>query len=227
MLPFLAGLAPFLPLIGTGIQMIGSLFQPKPEPTVVTHTNEIDFVKMRKNAEAAGINPVAALRAGAASGFGSTTTTQSAQPVNPFADMLQIAGAGIANWNYNPVSDARQAVELSIAKKTLAMINSGQKAMPRFGTDIPKYTGRNSTSVADGSPGTMSLPWWDGDFAIGNDTPAQDVADQYGEFIGDTAGFVQYLQDAWANSSDGSTYGARSVFGDRSFMTGFKTGGSF
>lgn len=216
-------IAPFLPLIGTAVSAIGALMQPKQEPVKVT--NEIDFVKMRANAEAAGINPVAALRAGAASGF--TTSTQSAQAVNPFADMLGVVGAGISNWNWNPVNDARQVVELGIAKKTLSMINSGQISMPRFGPDIPKFTGRNSTRTADGSPGTMSLPWWDGDFAIGNDTPAQDVADQYGEFIGDTAGFVQYLQDAWANSSDGSTYGQRSIFGDRAKMTGFKTGGSF
>ena len=57
-------------IITAGAGLLGSLFGSKKQTT----TNEVNYVKMARNARAAGFNPLTALRNGGAAGFTTTTS---------------------------------------------------------------------------------------------------------------------------------------------------------
>ena len=59
-LPFLAALAPFAPLIGGAIGAVGQLMAPKPKASA----GSIDLKGLRRDAEEAGFNPLTIIRGG-------------------------------------------------------------------------------------------------------------------------------------------------------------------
>lgn len=114
-LPFLAALAPFAPLIGVGVSAIGSLLAPKPQPTVVR--NEIDLIKLRDQAEEAGFNPLTIIRNGGLAGYG--VNMMPAGPDYRLSNAFQMLGTGIANWSYDPTAVRRAELEIKIAEAQL------------------------------------------------------------------------------------------------------------
>lgn len=157
MLPFLAALAPFVPLIGGAISAVGSFMsadaarkaQEDAAKIPQVTRSEIDLVKMRQDAEKAGFNPVAVLRAGGAAGYVTThhPRLSSVSPVSPFGEGLQSIGGALSAFQWDPYADRRAALEFGVAEAQIRNLNADTKARGMsFG--VPSYGG--SSRVAAG-----------------------------------------------------------------------------
>lgn len=172
-LPLLAGLAPFAPLIGGVVSGLGQLFAPKPKPA------SLDLVAMRREAERAGFNPLAVLRAGGAMGF------TNAPADYRFSNALGTLGAGISNWNYDPTSLSRGVVELEIAKKTLANMNN--KAPANMSFAVPKV------AAAAGKPVTMAMPFGWPSITVANPELAEEAQTHFGDWMEGLIGIPNFI----------------------------------
>ena len=182
-LPLLAAIAPFAPLIGGVVSAFGALAAPKPKPA------SLDLVAMRREAERAGFNPLAVLRSGGAMGFSNAPADYR------FSNALGAIGAGISNWNYDPVSMNRNMVELEIAKKTLANLNAnGAPANMSFA--VPKV------AVAAGKPVTMPMPFGLPDLTVANPALAEEAQTHFGDWMEGLIGIPNFL-DSLAMSITG------------------------
>ena len=180
-LPFLAALAPFAPLIGGAIGAVGSFLsaQAANKPQTQTQTGSIDLKRLVADAEAAGFNPLTIVRAGGLAGYASTTFATSGGGNSPFGAALQTFGSGVAAWQYDPYSQQRQAMEFKLAQAQLDNLNASTAALGSrnvYGGGVLSGTG-----VKPPSPGTQLQiagvtfdppPGW---------SPSNDVTEQLGE----------------------------------------------
>lgn len=116
-------------------------------------TSEIDYVKLRQNAEAAGFNPLTALRAGGGAGF--TTTHHPALASGAFiADA--ISGIGNAIASIDPMADETAKLEHQIKQATLANIQSDTAWIKQRASlgGVPVSTGARNVAVQSG----LALP---------------------------------------------------------------------
>lgn len=99
---------------------------------------------MRENAEAAGFNPLTALRAGGGAGF--TTTHHPALSSGDFIAQA-IGGIGNAIASIDPMRDATAKLEYDIKQATLANIQADTKARLRASLGgVPVSTGARNVS---------------------------------------------------------------------------------
>lgn len=120
--------------------IIGGLFGSKKQST----TSEIDYVKMRKNAEKGGFNPLTALRAGGGAGF---TTTH--HPGLASGEFIAQALAGVGNVldSIDPMRDATAKLEYELKKATLENLQADTAARRRASLGgVPVATGARNTS---------------------------------------------------------------------------------
>lgn len=148
----------FAELIGAGATLLGGLFGKKKKET--TTTNQIDYVKMAQNAEAAGFNPLTAMRNGGGAGF--TSSTVSHLGLSGVADAVgQIGGAlgSALDSKLDPMARKQREVESALLDYQLQTIQSKPKASMMFG-DVPTRSGRNvvATPKAALSSGTKAAP---------------------------------------------------------------------
>lgn len=132
-------------IITAGAGLIGALFGRKKEQKT---TSEIDYVKMRQNAEAAGFNPLTALRAGGGAGF--TTTHHPALASGDFIAQA-IGGIGNAIASIDPMRDATAKLEHQIKQATLANIQADTASRTRATQSIggaPVSTGARNVRVS-------------------------------------------------------------------------------
>ena len=202
MLPFLAAMAPFAPLIGAGIGALGALLAPKPAPQIIRETSSfsggIDFEQFRIDAEAAGFNPIGAMRAGGLSGYafgtGSSTTHMPALADNRLSNALQIFGSGVSQWTYDPLAARRSEVELKLAEATLQHF-SKTGAPGNMSLGVPGFT----------APGTVyqASPFGMDPMLVANPNMAADAEDHFGE-IGDiiygVGNWIDSVTQAWERS---------------------------
>lgn len=106
------------PLITAGASLLGKLLGGDDEQKT---TSEIDYVKLRENAERGGFNPLTALRAGGGAGF--TTTHHPALSSGQFIAEA-IGGLGNAIAQIDPMRDATAKLEHDIKQATLANIQA-------------------------------------------------------------------------------------------------------
>jgi len=107
--PLLPILGAILPALGGALLSgIGSAIRGPDKP--VETTNSIDFARMRADAEAAGFNPLTALRMGAAAGYGSSITSGGPQ-FSPLADAFQSFGGAVSSMSFDPYSTDRFEME--------------------------------------------------------------------------------------------------------------------
>lgn len=144
-LPFLAAIAPFAPLIGGAISAAGSLFAPKPKATKQTETvtNSIDLGKLRADAEAHGFNPLTIIRGGGLAGYTNSTGVMS-MPAG--ADMrlsnaFQVFGSAVSQWQYDPYGQEKSQMELRLAEAQIRALNSGGGAGPNMSLQTPSASG--------------------------------------------------------------------------------------
>lgn len=144
-----AWLAPALGVVGSLVSgLLGS--KKKEEKT----TSEIDYVKMRQNAEAAGFNPLTALRAGGGAGF--TTTHHPALASGAFIGDA-IAGMGNVIAAIDPMRDATAKLEHQIKQATLANLQADTAARKRASLGgVPVSTGARTVKAS--SPLATKLP---------------------------------------------------------------------
>lgn len=134
--------------MGLGGSLISGIFGSKKQST----TSEIDYVKMRENAEKAGFNPLTALRAGGGAGF--TTTHHPALASGQFiGDALSNLGNVIAS--VDPMRDATAKLEYQIKQETLKNLQADTAARRRASLGgVPVSTGARNVKAA--SP--LALP---------------------------------------------------------------------
>nr|WP_321483031.1 hypothetical protein [uncultured Cohaesibacter sp.] len=148
-----------------------------------THTvsNTVDYKALVRNAEAAGFNPLTALRNGGSAGFTQTHTPVMSRNVFGMAmDTLDDtltnlfgggSGRGVqAAFDYNPLEESKSRLELQIMQGQLKRINQQNDAFTRLGNQ-PSATGsrfkQQSTNLSKGAPleagdRTVTNPWPDG-----------------------------------------------------------------
>lgn len=123
-------------IISGGLSLLGGLFGKKKQKT----ESSVNYVQMAKNAEAAGFNPLTALRNGGSAGF---TSTVSHPGLSGVADAVsQIGGQiGLAlEKKFDPIEQKRSQVESALLDYQLATIQNKPKAPMMFG-DVPSKTG--------------------------------------------------------------------------------------
>lgn len=124
-------------LIGAGASLIGSLFGSgsKKQETA----NYVDYGRMVRDAEAAGFNPLTALRNGGAAGF-----TVSSTPAAPLSSRLADGVAGATNSflaNFDPFQDKQREIGFKLAEAQLANLQADTSLKKvQFG-GVPTYTG--------------------------------------------------------------------------------------
>lgn len=127
----------FKALLGAGASLLGGIFGGDDEPKETV--NRVDYVRMVKDAEAAGFNPLTALRNGGAAGFSVSTT--SGTPLS-----TRIAN-GVSNGvqsfltNFNPFQDQQREAEFNLVQAQLANLNADTLLKQRTGLgSVPSYT---------------------------------------------------------------------------------------
>jgi hypothetical protein len=146
MLPFIG---PLLGAVGTiGASLIGS---GRKQETV----NSVDYKRMVREAEAAGFNPLTALRAGGAAGF--TTTT------HPALSAAGGIGAAFANLgqqiaDYDPFAADAAQLTRDLQRAQLENIQADTRQRMRS-FDIPRSVGAAVVSSPGGWSGTEPGPY--------------------------------------------------------------------
>lgn len=133
-------------ILGIGASLLGSLFGSDDKET----TSHVDYKRMVKDAEAAGFNPLTAIRNGGSAGF--TSTTMPGLSSGEFlADALK--GVGQLVSNYDPMAKATADLEYKIKQETLRnlQVDTAARLKASIG-GVPASQGHNRVV----SPGGMT-----------------------------------------------------------------------
>lgn len=192
---------------------------PHEQWTSTTETNRIDLKRMRDDAEAAGYNPLSALRSGLASGYGISTVdnymketghnaglsanlTMQAAGINPvqvpsmgsiFGGALS-AGASIFNDSQAQLRNisAQQMLQSSYLKG-VAGRSAPSSAAHMFGVPSVVQAGSALKKSQDGGGGYLDLPFL-GRWNLGPSSPAQKAEDEVGDVAGSAYGIGRILE---------------------------------
>lgn len=117
------------PIISAGASIISRLFGGKKS------SNRINYKQMVRDAEAAGFNPLTALRNGGAAGYmqGGNGT-----PLSRLAGDLGGIASDFLN-NFDPFEDDKREMEFKLVEAQLANLQADTAMKTRFG-DVPSYT---------------------------------------------------------------------------------------
>lgn len=142
---------PWAPIISAGAGLLGKIFGGDDDQET---TSRIDYKQMVADAEAAGFNPLTAIRNGGSAGY--TATSHPALSSGAFiADALGQVGSAIAS--YNPMDEATAKLEYEIKQATLANLQADTAARLKASVGgVPVSTG--ARNVAAGSPLATGLP---------------------------------------------------------------------
>lgn len=114
-------------------------------------TNTVDYKKLVRDAEAAGFNPLTALRNGGAAGF----TTTSTPALSGIADALGTAGNFLAN--FDPMADDRREQEYELVQAQIANLNASTAATNRSQSfSVPTYTAGQREQRPSGQAAQLS-----------------------------------------------------------------------
>lgn len=123
-------------LLGAGASILGGLFGSKKQKTETT----IDYQKMARNAQAAGFNPLTALRNGGSAGFTSTVHHPGLSGLgDAIANVGNSFGAAL-DKRIDPIEQKRDKVESALLDYQLATIQAGPKPVQSFGS-VPTKKG--------------------------------------------------------------------------------------
>lgn len=192
-LPFLAALAPFAPIVGGLIGAAGALMAPKPKPVTNTVSNSIDLVRLRDDAEKAGFNPLTIIRGGGLAGYGTSVSTGSAAADTRLSDALQTFGSGVAQWQYDPYGEAKSLSELALAKAQIqAFARDGSAPANLSLGGVPSASG-SLPGAGSGATGWRFL----GVDVAGNPitSDAQVAENRHGDLVGSIWGVGTLVSD--------------------------------
>ena len=141
-------------MIGAGASILGRVLGGGKQET----TSSVDYVKLVKNAEKAGFNPLTALRNGGAAGFMTTST--------PALSAGGVAGevlGGVGNFlsNFDPMADQKREAEYQLVQAQIGNLNASTAAMTRAidrpgSFNVPGYTAGTVERRPSGTAGTLS-----------------------------------------------------------------------
>lgn len=200
---------PWGPILGAGASLLGKLFGGGKQETV----NRVDYARMVRDAEAAGFNPLTALRNGGAAGFSISTTP--AAPLS--ARLAEGVSAGVNTFleNFDPYADAAREKSFALIDAQIRNLNassgaifppspsgvslhnlerrpSGRAAALSVGP-LPERFGQSMTP--DVVPPEVTNPWptrWG--LKVNPNMPnAEAYEDRYGEFGGSALGTIMNM----------------------------------
>lgn len=146
-------------------------------------TSTVDYKRMVKEAEAAGFNPLTALRNGGAAGFTTTTTPGLSTAQRVVGGISGAAQSFLAN--FDPFADRRRELEFKLAEAQIANLNADTLARGAFGRapvvsagPVYRPMGRPSGGALSGGglvpPGIQAnLPGFGSVFGTQMPTPAE------------------------------------------------------
>lgn len=197
------------PAIAAGIGLVGSLIGGKDKPQTVT--SHVDYARMVRDAEAAGFNPLTAIRNGGSAGF-TTTTTPGLSRSAIFGEAL----GGFANFlaNFDPYADQKRELEFQLVQAQVANLaaDTDLKRKASIG-GVPSATGGSAKSgivpalgmVIGPQVGTVEPPTVTNPFPLGSgndvraDRPDAEMAEQrYGDIFQEIFGIGNFLYDTHA-----------------------------
>jgi len=182
------------PLIGStllkvGGSLLGGLFGRKKQ----TQSSVVDFQALRDRAEAAGFNPLTALRATGGAGF-QQTTTPGLSTGEFLAEALGAAGDGwaeIAKAN-DPMVKKRDELEIELMQQELDRMKRSTGAVQGFAGGVPSSDFYSSYATAPrNSEGALATASSGFDVAPGRGIPGDAdllTADSGSEFYGEMTG---------------------------------------
>lgn len=165
LMPLIAGLTTWAPVIGAGISAVGGLMsasaRQEAENKPVTTTNTIDLAKLRADAEANGFNPLTVMRNGGLAGYGTSTTPQFSG-TSPAGEFMQ--GIGGMFGAFSEVR--RNETEYSLAQAQIQNYNADTKAKsmmlrPPTYTASRQQVGSGLAAPKNVSPGTYKIWGYD------------------------------------------------------------------
>lgn len=136
-------------IVAGGIGLIGKLLGGGKQKT----ENSVDYRKMVREAEAAGFNPLTALRNGGAAGFSNSITHA---PLGA-GDVLSAAGDFFAN--FDPLNDDKRELEADLVKAQIENLNADTSARKIGFAGVPTYTAKaEKRELFASSPSGRSSP---------------------------------------------------------------------
>lgn len=151
------------PIIGAvGSSLLGGLFggRSKEKPKVETVQNTVDYAGMVAGAEAAGFNPLTALRNGGTAGWTKsvgTTTGGTSKPTVGASIANAVASGFAAFGNYDPMKAKRDVAEYDLIQAQIGNINQRTAEGARRMTSFEAPTRRASETVTGMSPASRPL----------------------------------------------------------------------
>ena len=144
-------------MIGAGASILGRVLGGGSQTT----QNTVNYRRLVRDAEAAGFNPLTALRNGGAAGYMRTTT--------PALSAGGIAGevlGGVGNFlsNFDPMADQKREAEYQLVQAQIANLNASTTALTRptperLGSfNVPQYGAGQIERRPSGTAGTLSAP---------------------------------------------------------------------
>lgn len=128
------------PLISAGAGLLGKIFGSDKEQ----QSSRVDYKQLVADAEAAGFNPLTALRAGGAAGY-TTTSHPALSSVNPFGTAMEAVGNFARD--YDADADTRRKAEYDLVQAQIANIQT-ETAQRLKSMNAPK---RSGGSAVDGT----------------------------------------------------------------------------
>lgn len=185
-------------LIGAGTSLLGGLFGRKKQKT----ESSVDYVKMARSAEAAGFNPLTAIRNGGSAGFATTVHHPGLSGVGDAISQIGGTLGQALSKKYDPIEQKRDEVERALLDYQLGAIQQGNQPLPRFGgvpvrraTGVSRVSqpglassGKNApgegTLVGGDDPTVSSMGWNDGKYGLFH-APAVPDADTFEQIYGE------------------------------------------
>jgi len=125
-----------------GSSLLGGLFGKKKKNETTTTTSYVDYARMRDDSEAAGFNPLTALRNGGSAGFSvSTSTTPSTPLSSPSIGGALQSGVNAFLENFDPYNDDAREAEYGIVQAQLNALQNDPRLRIGFGS-VPSYTSK-------------------------------------------------------------------------------------
>lgn len=171
---------------------MGSVFGSKKKNEEVV--NRVDYRRLVRDAEAAGFNPLTALRNGGAAGFSITSQPVLSSSGQAIGGALNQIGDFISN--FDPFEDKMREVQYRTMQAQLANLQADTALKGRqFMFDPPAVSGRRQVTAGP-SLGSRGLYDQDGALvSVGPGSSAEDWESEYGEIAGEVEGLPRYIRD--------------------------------
>lgn len=212
---------PWGAIISGGASILGSLFGGKKKQEVQQTTSSVDYQALVRNAEAAGFNPLTALRNGGAAGFQTTSTPFMTSDPNIFDRVSQV-GMTIGNtldvFQQNKLATEKRGLEMDLLRSEIGRNNRSNQASPYaiWGAKAPSLQANQAiapqTQLGKSNPSDweVGVPTVTSPFKYGGVNPnyvdAEAWETRYGDIAQEVGGFINVLADtAHYMDSSGNT----------------------